>query len=375
MIKFLKRYKWRVQDLKGFQAKTRHWFSNRVRVNEIRAAIKRFYKRCSAALQWLVRRALDASRLAKGVTVATLISMLTVLFKWESGQSIILLLFDNSESIAIVTAAIVYLLEVPERRRQDRSEAWRAISLAKGAVGNRDRIDALERLNKDGVSLERIDLSEADLSGTDMTSANMESATLERAILNNANFTRANLRYANLNGVKASQAIFDDAHLLLAVLQNAQLFQAQFEGANLGGARLERIQGEMARFVRANLRGANLAEANLKNAFLWSSSLSEANLQQANLSWSHLQNADLRDANLQEANLNRADLRNADLRGAKLAGADLLWAENVTQTQLEQAKLCLTRLPEGIDLDFRRDCQEMGIHPETGEFLKRTAEE
>ena len=77
----------------------------------------------------------------------------------------------------------------------------------------------------------------------------------------------------------------------------------------------------------------------------------------------------LEGANLFSANLQGAILGNANLQGANLNGVNLEGAQNLGQDQLATAKLCQNTLPNGIDLDPNRDCQELGIDPETGEWI------
>jgi len=67
----------------------------------------------------------------------------------------------------------------------------------------------------------------------------------------------------------------------------------------------------------------------------------------------------------QSSNLGRANLEGAYLESANLEGARL----GLTQDQLTTAKLCRTTLPNGITLDPNRDCKELGIDPETGEWI------
>jgi hypothetical protein len=90
-------------------------------------------------------------------------------------------------------------------------------------------------------------------------------------------------------------------------------------------------------------------------------SLEGADLTGADLSVASLQRADLNGAKLSVANLLGADLsvaslQGADLNGANLSGADLSSAKGLTKEQLEEAYLCETTLPKGIDMDPNRDC-------------------
>jgi uncharacterized protein YjbI with pentapeptide repeats len=132
---------------------------------------------------------------------------------------------------------------------------------------------------------------------------------------------------------------------------------------------------------KANLSGANLSDLDLSNAFLSDADLSSAdlsyiNFNEANLTNANLTNAYLRGAILSFAKLHGAKFNGADLRcahldhtnldhsgfdGANLSNANLANAEALTVEQLDKAKLCCTRLPEGIPLDPNRDCKELEI--------------
>ncbi len=130
----------------------------------------------------------------------------------------------------------------------------------------------------------------------------------ERADLGNANLQGVDLAFANLHG----------AGVWGANLQGAHLVGTNFQGANLSGANL---QG--ANFLAANLQGADLGGAKL-------------------------QEATLLHAKFQNANLN-ANLQGTNLTDANLQGANLVFAENLTREQLDQA--CgddKTKLPDDL---------------------------
>jgi Pentapeptide repeats (8 copies) len=104
-----------------------------------------------------------------------------------------------------------------------------------GPAGDGGRRDALQDLNKDGVSLAAAPLERAYLPLVDLRGANLVSADLQSANLRGANLQNANLRQANLQG----------ANLRLS-LQKALFVRVKKESANLQGA---------------NLQGANLGNS------------------------------------------------------------------------------------------------------------------
>ena len=217
----------------------------------------------------------------------------------------------------------------------------------------------------------KLDLRKVDLARANLQGANLGSANLEGANLRKANLQGANLDYANLQGADLSEAELEEAYLDYAKLQGADLRFAELEGdflnfANLEGANLERANLEGAYLREANLQGANLGSANLEGAFLYAANLKGAILLGANLQESGLYAANLQEADLRYANLQGADLGSANLERANLGGANLERGMELTEEQLTQAKLCHTNMPYDITLDPKRDCEELGVDPETG---------
>ncbi len=137
---------------------------------------------------------------------------------------------------------IFYVSEFDDRKqaKEDQQkakhyQAWQVISSAYSKPGSGGRIDALQDLNNDGVSLGFIDVSGANLTMVKLPGARLSEANLQGASLGGANLQGANLGGANLQG--------------------ANLGGANLQGANLGGANL---QG--ASFDGANLQGADLRD-------------------------------------------------------------------------------------------------------------------
>lgn len=89
----------------------------------------------------------------------------------------------------------------------------------------------------------------------------------------------------------------------------------------------------------ANLSEANLSQSNLTKAILRNTDFTKANLSGANLSRANLNNAYLLGANLENTNFSEADLS-----GSNLSNTDLSKAKNLTDEQLQKAKLCNTKV-------------------------------
>jgi BTB/POZ domain-containing protein KCTD9 len=202
----------------------------------------------------------------------------------HSPRDAVKVLFEHAESIAIVAAVIFFFKEAPNRKAQKHYEAWQVIDHAAAAkvATSYARIQALQDLNQDGVSLRGIHLpgahlSEINLRGAILTCADLSHADLVKANLADADLSHANLRYANL--------------------------------------------------IDADLQGANLMDADLSYAILGLANLSSVNLM----------DADLVGANLMDADLSHADLKGATLTQADLSCTDLRKTKNLTRTQIKSA--------------------------------------
>jgi len=182
------------------------------------------------------------------------------------------------ERFGVLVAVIFYFGESRDRLKQKHYQAWQVINSAQGRGGNGGRIEALEELNADGVSLVGVDLSSAFLQGV-----KLKKATLARAT-------------------------FDEADARDAELAGADLENASMRSANLRGARLEGVE----------LQGSDLYDADLNGA----------QLSGADLSGTNLENADLRDADLR--GVKWKDLRSvkgANVLRVKNAPAFVAWAK------------------------------------------------
>jgi uncharacterized protein YjbI with pentapeptide repeats len=199
----------------------------------------------------------------------------------RSFRDAVRVVFENAESIALVAAVILFFKEAPSRKAQKHYEAWQVIDNAAAAKVSTSyaRIQALQDLNEDGVSLLGISLANAHLQRIDLHGSILMSADLSGVDLSGANLRGANLNHANL-----SRSILIDTDL-----RRANIGVADLRGAILGIA--------------------DLALADLRDADLRDASLSGANLHKAILRDADLRGADLRDVILQDADLNCTDLR------------------------------------------------------------------
>ena len=128
--------------------------------------------------------------------------------------------------ITVAVGTIRYITETDKRQKLAHYQAWQMINSATGQKTSGGRIEALQDLNKDKVSLGGLDASEANLSGI----------KLQNAKLWNSNFSGSNLNDVNLSGVNLNGANLSNATLIEAKLSNATLIGAKITGAMLGNA-------------------------------------------------------------------------------------------------------------------------------------------
>jgi uncharacterized protein YjbI with pentapeptide repeats len=240
-------------------------------------------------------------------------------------------------NLTVLFIGVRFLLEIPQREKQAKYQAWQVVHAAYGQKVSGARIAALEDLRDQEESLAGLTLEEG-------------------AVLNSINLQKANLNGAKLNGTKLNGAKLNGAKLNRARLSGAELSDAELNGTQLNGAEL--INAELN---GTQLNGAELIEANIRGTKLTGAKLTGVLLDSADLTGADFTNAVLVSAELTRVILTDADLSIADLSNADLSDADLSGARNLTEDQLKDAKLCRTKLPEGMALNPNRDCKALGI--------------
>jgi len=116
-------------------------------------------------------------------------------------------------------------------------QAWTVVNSAQGKGGSGGRIDALQDLNANRVSLAGVRLDGAWLTGINLSGATLPSASFNQAVLRGANFENANLQHADFGGADLTGANLQGAILKNANFAGARLGVADLRGANLGEAR------------------------------------------------------------------------------------------------------------------------------------------
>ena len=172
------------------------------------------------------------------------------------------------EGFSILVAVWLFFLEAPERDKQAHYEAWKTIDSANGLRNSYARLQALQDLNDDRVSLSGFNAPEADLRGINLAGADLSKAYLSGADLSNANLSNANLSHANLVETK---------------LINTKLNNCNLTGANLAYSNFIEADLQDVDFVGANIVGANFVRANLAQAYFGDVNFNECLLTDANL--------------------------------------------------------------------------------------------
>lgn len=276
---------------------------------------------------------------------------------------------DNLDKLNLLLLAVLYMLESGDRKRKSYSEAWQILDNAASAQveTSNARIQALQDLNQDRVSLKNIELCRADLTEINLFRADLRETDLRGVILKSANLREAKLAGANLSPFpfrdhnnRPAEKISD---LSDADLTGANLTGTDLRGANLTNAKLELVCfkdveldqatqiSDKWRLVwainnprrrshqqrRGDLRQQDFSNADLSNAELIGFNLSDTNLSGANLSSANLRQAKLSNANLQGANLSGANLTQTRMNGANLIGVKGLEQANLSNADLTGA--------------------------------------
>ena len=188
---------------------------------------------------------------------------------WLSNWSFLEVL-EYLGSFSVLVAVIFYFSESADRIKLRHYQAWQVINTAQGKGGSGGRIEALQELNADRVSLVGVDVSSAFLQGLNLEHANLSRSNFSAADLRGSNlkladFTLADLHSANFRGSNLENASFEDADmhdvdLWRSDLEGAKLHGADLSGADLRFSDLRNIEWKQLK----NVKSANIA--GVKNA-------------------------------------------------------------------------------------------------------------
>jgi hypothetical protein len=177
-----------------------------------------------------------------------LVPLLAIDFAWEwlafllSNWSFLEVL-EYLGSFSVLIGVIFWFSESGDRVEQRHYQAWQVINTAQGKGGSGGRIEALQELNADHISLTGVDVSSAFLQGLRLPHANLMRANLNAADLRDSDlhltdFTWADLHFANLRNANLEHAVFDHANLTDCDLAGADLTAAHLEVTDLTNADL-----------------------------------------------------------------------------------------------------------------------------------------
>ena len=139
-------------------------------------------------------------------------------------------------TFSVLVAVFLYFHEAGSRIRQMHYQAWQVINTAQGKGGNGGRIEALQQLNADHVSLIGVDVSHAFLRNVSLSKALLARANFSVSDVREGNFRLADLSYADLNSANFRQASFREASLRYANFGDTDLVEADLSGADLSDA-------------------------------------------------------------------------------------------------------------------------------------------
>jgi uncharacterized protein YjbI with pentapeptide repeats len=159
---------------------------------------------------------------------------------WGLSHWALLDVLEHLGTFSVLIAVIFYFADSGNRVKQKHYQAWQVINTAQGKGGSGGRIEALQELNSDRVSLIGVDASGAFLHGIRLTGAHLERADLHAADLRNGDLSTAHISDSNLRSANFREANLSSADLRAADLEDADLTQANLHSANLAGTDLSR---------------------------------------------------------------------------------------------------------------------------------------
>ena len=168
-------------------------------------------------------------------------------------------------SFSVLIAVIFWFAESGDRVQQRHYQAWQVINTAQGKGGSGGRIEALEALNHDHISLIGVDVSSAYLQGLRLPRAilvrsNLDGTDLRDSDLHLADLTWSDMHYTNLRDSNLERAVFDHADMRDADLSGADLTGARFDAADLSNTDLHSadLRGIVWQHI-AGIVGADIA--------------------------------------------------------------------------------------------------------------------
>jgi Pentapeptide repeats (8 copies) len=172
---------------------------------------------------------------------------------WLSGWAFIEVL-EYVERLGILVAIIFYFVESGNRTKQRHYQAWQVINTAQGKGGSGGRVEALQELLEDKVSLVGVDVSDAYLYRVRLDKARLDRSNFHGVDARDGSFEKAKMEFANLTSANVRGGNFSKADLRDADLKDADLMGANFSEADLRETDFSRTDLRKADFNRTNWR-------------------------------------------------------------------------------------------------------------------------
>lgn len=203
--------------------------------------------------------------------------------KWASfGMSQVALLdfLEYIGKLSILVAALHYLIEYPATKKQETKAAedarlskhyaaWQILNSAQGKEGNTGRADALQDLNRDGVSLERLSLKRAYIGD----SIDLTNATMSGADFSEGRFVNINLSGAHLTDAIMGNATFEFVNFSNSVCGGEAWTNSDFGGCNFQGAHFSDLDLCGVGFGDCDFAQAHMYDVNFYLSSSWGMSL------------------------------------------------------------------------------------------------------
>jgi len=189
---------------------------------------------------------------------------------WALSHWALLDVLEHLGTFSVLAAVIFYFADSGNRVKQKHYQAWQVINTAQGKGGSGGRIEALQELNADHVSLTGVDAGGAFLRGIQLERAHLERCDLHAADLRASKLRSARLYECNLQSANFRQADLSEADLSETSLQDSDLTQANLNNTNLAGADLSRAdlrEADVKDFAWKEIQSLQLANIyGMKNA-------------------------------------------------------------------------------------------------------------
>jgi Pentapeptide repeats (8 copies) len=168
---------------------------------------------------------------------------------WLSGWAFIEVL-EYLERLGILVAIIFYFVDSGNRTKQRHYQAWQVINTAQGKGGSGGRVEALQELLGDKVSLVGLDVSGAYLFRVRLDKAHLDRSNFHGVDARGGSFQQAKMEFANLSSANVRGGNFSKADLKNADFQDADLMGANFSDADLRETDLSRTDLRKVDFSR-----------------------------------------------------------------------------------------------------------------------------